>query len=88
MPGRSALMVQLTLYSRTGCHLCDEMKAVVGRLAETIPIELQQVDISDDPELERQYGLEIPVLLVGGVKAAKYRISEEELRRIVQGRSF
>ena len=79
-------MVQLTLYSRPGCHLCDDMKATVATLAEAVPIALEVIDISNNPELERQYGLEIPVLLVEGRKAAKYRVGVEELRRIVQGR--
>jgi hypothetical protein len=42
------------------------------------------VDISSDPELEALYGLEIPVLLVNGKKAAKYRVTEEGLRRIFE----
>ena len=58
------------------------MKAVVRRTAETIPLNLGELDISTDPELEAQYGLEIPVLLVNGRKAAKYRVTEQELLRI------
>jgi hypothetical protein len=80
-------MVHLMLYSRPGCHLCDEMKAVVATVAATMPISLVEIDISIDAALEREFGLEIPVLLVGGRKAAKYRVSVEELQRIVQGRS-
>ena len=80
-------MITLTLYSRPGCHLCDEMKAVVKNVARTIPLSLEEIDISTDPALEAQYGLEIPVLLVEGKKAAKYRIGEEELRRLLAGRA-
>ena len=76
----------LTIYSRPGCHLCDEMKAVVRRVGERIAIQLEDVDISSDPGLEALYGQEIPVLLVGGRKAAKYRISEEDLVRVMRGR--
>jgi len=73
----------LTLYSRPGCHLCEEMKAVVQRVRATTkePIALEEVDISTDPELERRYGLEIPILLVEGRKIAKYRVDEKGLRR-------
>ena len=78
-------MTALTLYSRPGCHLCDQMKAVVDRVAAREPLAVQVVDIAGDPELEERYGLEIPVLLVNGRKAAKYRIGEEELRRILRG---
>ena len=78
-----------TLYSRPGCHLCDEMKNVVRRVMQAAPaaIALQEIDITTDPDLEARYGVEIPVLLVDGKKAAKYRIAEEELRNIVAGRA-
>lgn len=76
-------MIALTIYTRPGCHLCDEMKQVVRRVAQTGDerISIDEVDISGDPDLESRYGLEIPVLLVEGRKVAKYRISEDALRR-------
>ncbi len=80
-------MIALTLYSRAGCHLCDEMKAVVRTVAQSIPLSLEEIDISTDADLESRYGLEIPVLMVEGTKAAKYRIGEAELRRMLTGRS-
>jgi hypothetical protein len=85
MPHGAIPVIALTLYSRPGCHLCDEMKAVVRRTGETIPLKLEELDISSDPQLEAQYGLEIPVLLVNGRKAAKYRVTEPELVRILRG---
>jgi glutaredoxin len=82
-------MIALTLYSRPGCHLCDDMKAVITRVARDrgIAITLDEVDISTDPELESRYGLEIPVLIVDGKKVAKYRISEAELGRLLIARA-
>ena len=62
------------------------MKTVVERLARRVPMTIEDIDISLDPALEQRYGAEIPVLLVNGRKAAKYRVSEEELLRIVNGR--
>ena len=79
-------MISLTLYSRPGCHLCDEMKAVIDRVATTIALSLEEIDISSDADLEARYGLEIPVLLVDGKKAAKYRLTETELARILRAR--
>jgi len=79
--------VTLTIYSRPGCHLCDEMEATIARVALTIPLTLEQIDISTDPDLEARFGLEIPVLLVDGKKAAKFRVSEDELVRILRGRA-
>ena len=78
-------MIVLTLYSRPGCHLCDEMKAILQRVARAAapPITIDEIDISGDLDLEARYGVEIPVLLVDGKKAAKYRITEEALLRLL-----
>ena len=81
-------MIVLTLYSRPGCHLCDEMKAVVHRVlgAAAVRATVEEIDISTDPDLEERYGLEIPVLLIDGKKAAKYRVTEGELTRMLAAR--
>jgi glutaredoxin len=82
-------VIALTIYSRPGCHLCDEMKTAVDRVVRAIqtPVAIEEIDISADPDLEARYGLEIPVLLVDGKKVAKYRISEQELTRLLRDRS-
>ena len=72
-------MRQLTLYSKPGCHLCDEMKAVIEAVRRRVPLTLHVVDISTDAALSERYGLEIPVLFVDGRKAAKHRLTEREL---------
>jgi len=87
MPRRAARVTRITIYSRPGCHLCEEMKAVVDRVARTVPLTVEEIDISTDPSLDAQYGLEIPVLMVDGKKAAKYRVGEADLRRILAGRA-
>lgn len=78
-------MLTATLYTRPGCHLCEEMKAVVERVSRTHDLRLLEVDISTDPELERLYGVDIPVLLIEGKEAARHRVSEAELLRILAG---
>jgi len=80
-------VIVLTIYSRPGCHLCDEMKAVVLRAARSVPLTVEEIDISLDAELDERYGPEIPVLMVNGQKAAKYRVTEEELTRILMARA-
>jgi hypothetical protein len=87
MPQRPHIVIALTIYSRPGCHLCDEMKAVVKRVSTAVDLTLDEVDISTDPTLEAQYGHEIPVLMMDGKKAAKYRVTEEELRRMLISRA-
>jgi hypothetical protein len=82
--------VRLTIYSKPGCHLCDEMKSLVHRVlaqqsaGREVPVD--EIDISTDAALLERYGLEIPVLLVDGRKVAKYRISEAELIRMIARR--
>jgi hypothetical protein len=78
-------VIVLTLYSRPGCHLCDEMKAVVHRVigVAAAPATVEEIDISTDADLEARYGLEIPVLLIDGRKAAKYRVAEDALARLL-----
>jgi thiol-disulfide isomerase/thioredoxin len=80
-------MTALTIYSRPGCHLCDEMKAVVAKVVRAHPgrIAVEEIDITGDRELESRYGVEIPVLLIDGRKVAKYRVAEETLRRLIEG---
>jgi len=82
-------MIALTLYSRPGCHLCDDMKAVIARVVGEHPVDvtLEEVDISTDADLESRYGTEIPVLLLNGRKVAKYRVMEGELARMLTNRA-
>ena len=81
------VVIVLTLYSRPGCHLCDEMKAVIQRVDardRCADHASRRSTSRPTPELEARYGLEIPVLLVDGKKAAKYRVTEGELTRMLR----
>jgi hypothetical protein len=60
------------------------MKQVVARVARDMPLQIDEVDISLDLALEAQYGLEVPVLIVAGKRAAKYRVTEEVLKRVLR----
>jgi hypothetical protein len=72
--------MRLTLYGRPECHLCHEMRAVVDAIRSDVPLDLDEVDIDGDPALVAAYGEEIPVLLVNGRKAFKYRVTPAALR--------
>ena len=74
-------MLNLTLYSRPECCLCEDMKAVLAQVRQDMPFQLEEIDISLDPELEARFGQEIPVLFINGRKAFKYRLTTSELRR-------
>lgn len=70
---------RLLLYSRAGCCLCEEMKTVIRRVAESTPLELDEIDIDGSPGLKQKYGEEVPVLFINGRKAFKYRLTAKQL---------
>ena len=72
-------MAELTLYTRQGCHLCDIMKSVIDQAGLKHPIGLTEIDISIRPDLEENFGNDIPVLLCGNRILARHRISVSQL---------
>ncbi|HEY5666989.1 MAG TPA: glutaredoxin family protein [Gammaproteobacteria bacterium] len=79
-------MIELTVYSRPGCHLCDEMIAeleplVAGRA------QIQVVDISEDETLSRQFGVLIPVLMHGSEELSRYRLDRERVTELIERQS-
>jgi glutaredoxin len=81
------MSVEVVLYGAPGCHLCDVAKGVLERQRELLGFELRQVDISGDPALEEAYREQIPVVVVDGRKAFKYRVDPVELARRVTAAS-
>jgi Glutaredoxin-like domain (DUF836) len=70
----------LTLVGKPGCHLCDEMRAVVERVLRGTALELLELNVESHPDLEARYVFEIPVLLLEGQEIARHRTTEDELR--------
>lgn len=78
-----ATLHEIVLYSRKACHLCDEVKATLARLAPRGGFTWREVDIDSDPDLLRQFNDEVPVVFIDGKKAFKYRMTERDfLRRL------
>ena len=69
------------LYTRPGCHLCDDLKETLLRVRRRQAFDLTEIDISRDQALEQRYGHDIPVLLIDGVKTARHRINDTALVR-------
>jgi glutaredoxin len=69
----------VTLYGKPGCHLCDDARAVVERVRAEHPFELREVDVSLDPQLNREYGERIPVLALDGEELFDYFVEEAVL---------
>jgi glutaredoxin len=72
-------MPVVTLYGKPGCHLCDEAREVVQRVRAKRAFELEEVDVTLDPALHREYGERIPVLSVDGDELFEFIVDEAEL---------
>ena len=75
------MSARVLLYTRPGCHLCDEARAVVQRVCAAEGEAFEEVDIAGDGELEQRFGDEIPVTFVDGEQHDFFRVDEARLRR-------
>jgi glutaredoxin len=71
---------RITLYSRPGCHLCDDARAVIEAVCSETGETYEEVSIAGDPELEERFGNEIPVTFVDGKQHDFWRVSADRLR--------
>ena len=72
-------MRTVVLYGRPGCHLCDDARAGLLRLAARRPFRLREVDIEADPALLRRYLDRIPVICVDREEICELFLDEEAL---------
>lgn len=79
-------MTRITLYTKAGCHLCEEMLAVIQRVAEDSPLDVELVDITQNDELYSRYWDVIPVIVVAGGPTFVSRVDERELREALNGK--
>jgi hypothetical protein len=77
---------RITLIGKPGCHLCDDARTVIERVAGESRTGWQELSILDDPELARQYAEHIPVVLVDGEQHDFFRVDEDRLRAALAGR--
>jgi glutaredoxin len=71
----------VTLYSRPGCHLCEEAKAAIASTLREFSATLREVNIDEDAALKERYGWDVPVIFIGRHKAAKHRVDLAQFRR-------
>ena len=82
VPSSSAVGAEprITLVGKPGCHLCDEVRVVIERVAADLGVGWTEVSILDDPDLHERYAEEIPVTLVDGRRHDYWRVDEARLR--------
>lgn len=73
--------VQLTLYIREGCHLCDDMEQALREYAAELDFEIRRVPIDNDAELEQAYGTKVPVLVRDGEEICHYFLDTQALNQ-------
>lgn len=80
--------LEVMLYTRPGCHLCDEAKSRIAPLLAEFGTRLHEVNIDADPALRERYDLEVPVIFLAGRKIAKHRVDLNQFRRqLVEARN-
>ena len=75
------MKAHVILYTRPGCHLCEEAKQEMMAAGCSDAYALEEVNIETDPVLKEKYGWEIPVIVINGVKAFKFRLTADEFKR-------
>jgi glutaredoxin len=75
-------MPHVTLYSKPGCHLCDDARTYLDDLASTTDFDLDEIDIRRDSDLFEQYRYRIPVITVDGIERLEGRVTAEDVRTL------
>ena len=77
----------VTLYTRVGCHLCDDAKRVILGARRHADFDYEEFDIDRDPELLRLYNEEVPVIAINRKKAFKYHVKLNDFLKRLAGRA-
>ena len=72
---------RVVIYSRPGCHLCEEAKKVIEASGYRGEYTLEEINIESDAELLRRYRYDIPVITINGVEAFRHRVTADEFRQ-------
>ena len=75
-----ASKAQVIIYSKPGCHLCDEAKEAILAAGCKDQITLTEINIESDPELMSKYRYDIPVIAINGVDTFMHRVDPMEFR--------
>ena len=74
---------ELTLYSRHGCHLCEDMENLLPAYLEEAGLSLNTLYIDNNPSLEQQYGTLVPVLKAGEKEICHYFLDVKALQQYI-----
>lgn len=83
MDGPARDDVVVTLLGKPGCHLCDDARAIIERVAADLDVRVEERDITASEEDTREYWEQIPVTLINGVQHDFWRVDEKRLRAAI-----
>lgn len=75
--------IKVTFYTKAGCHLCEDAKSEIERAGCSHLFDFKEIDILSDPALQTRYGTEIPVVLINGMHAFKYKLTADDFKRAI-----
>lgn len=70
----------VTVYSRHGCHLCEDAIATLESMREELAFTIDVINIDGNPKLEKLYGNEVPVIHINGEHHDFYKVDPERFR--------
>ncbi len=76
-----AVSTRVVLYSARGCHLCERARATLAELRREVEFDLEEIDITGDPDLEARYRELLPVVEIDGRRAFVYFVQPDAFRR-------
>jgi len=76
----------IIVYSKPGCHLCEDAMNVLRGLQSELGLEIRECDITEDEALHRKYFERIPVVTLDGVEVCEYFLDEPLLRKRLESR--
>ena len=73
-------MIEVTIYSRSNCHLCDVALGVLEEFRQEFNFQIVKILIDESPELEEKYGEQVPVILINNQPHDFFRVEPERFR--------
>ena len=73
-------MIEVTIYSRSNCHLCDVALGVLEEFCQEFNFQIVKILIDESPELEEKYGEQVPVILINNQPHDFFRVDPERFR--------
>jgi glutaredoxin len=73
-------MTQITIYSRTGCHLCDDAQKILESMQKELNFDIEVIDIDESTELIKLFGDQVPVIHIDGLHHDFYKVDPDRFR--------